>query len=611
MKDGQETERAGNGLICDSSLLPMLQQLLLQADGGLVAVDTETSGLNFKNDRIIGISLGWRLGGALHTVYLPVGHAINLFESSHPLGAVRPVLQTLLDPSLQLVFHSAPFDTHFLGQIVPGWFPAEDRYYDVSVLARLSGKEAVKSVGARPILHLLDLYEQHLHKTRPIPILSLEQWRRQKSRRSSLATMLPGSVCDYARMDAGATLGLAEVFLPVFRADPTLMKVWETERRFVQLLTRIEDRGLLLNRERALLQRAEFEEKAQILAGELRDEGLADPGSPLLVSEFLYKERGIEPTRRTPSGKPSTDRKALEDLDGIPVVRKIIAWRQYAKAVSSWIDPFLEGVDGNGRLHPSFDPAGTVSARISCRNPNLQAVPMSDRDGLVYHSLAGIFRADEGAQLYSFDYKQADLRLATCYARENEMARALATSDPYSEMAKQLWGQATKEYRALAKRFSLATINAIGVDTAAERFGISRTQAEEALNLHRRTYRGFPKAGRYSENYYTTRGFVPLWTNRKLYYREGEETHLAFSRLVQGGVAEMVKHAMLSVDQLLAGRRSGMVLQIHDSIVVELYEEDKQLLPQIVATLEEALPLKLRQQTEPEVRMLVDTGVWS
>jgi len=178
-------------------------------------------------------------------------------------------------------------------------------------------------------------------------------------------------------------------------------------------------------------------------------------------------------------------------------------------------------------------------------------------------------------------------------------------------MAQDLWGRVTKDRRQLAKRISLATINSIGSTTLAHKFNISEKRAHQALTRHRRTYSAFPLMGRFCEVRFKNRGYVRLWTGRKIYHHPNEKTHLAFSRLVQGGVAEMVKRAMLAVDQRLDGYRSAQLLQIHDNIVAEIALEEKEvLIPLIVQDMESALPQQLRDRVTPSLHMKVDVGEW-
>jgi DNA polymerase-1 len=419
------------------------------------------------------------------------------------------------------------------------------------------------------------------------------------------------TVAEYSEIDARMTLELAEELAPRCTKDAEL---WQTEVRFMKCLYDMECRGLMIDVPSTEALKHELVHTAVEVGAQMASKGIRNIGSDREVRNYLFYKLKLPILKHTGAkGQPSIAQEVLEQLaEENEDARAILRWNHATKALSSWIEPFLQQRDEFDRLHPSFDVAGTRSGRISCRNPNLQAVPIEDKSGrLEYGGLRRCFAAPSGYRLVAFDYKQADLRVATAYAKENRMAHVLLNSDPYSAMAVEIWGSVDKRTRQLAKRISLATINAVGVDTLAASTGLTREQAQDTLRRHRHTFPAFVNAGKYCERWAKRHGSIPLWTGRVLYLADYDEPHKAFSRLVQGGVAEMVKRAMLDVERALAPFRSRMLLQIHDSILVEMNTaEEAVLTPLIIRYMKEALPEEVRNRTDPPIVMGVDAGDW-
>jgi len=566
-----------------------------------VAIDCETTGLNYAKDRLLGFSLAWRQeDGTVRTAYVPVGHLEGLFARNCPAVAAKRILIEVFEHPL--LFHNAGFDIVFLKQLYPK--AKLERFFDTRVAARLLGLEAPGVT--KPSVALLALHMFHCGKEG-------KQFQDMKRERGKFRLRSADQVCEYAENDARMTYELAfELLSPAAEQR----ELWAVEQDFIRLLSKMSARGLLLDREFIERKRVEFTQRMHEVARELRRKGLREVGRRNSEVSFLHGHLKLS-LPETEGGSLSVAKGVLEEHKDIEEVALILEWRELMKAMSSWLDPFPLMTDDNRRLHPHLDAAGTVSSRISCSEPNLQAVPMSDR-GLSYGSLKGMFTAPPGFALITFDYKQADLRVATMYAKENRMAAIFASGeDPYVGMAEAIWRgeKVTPERRFLAKRVSLATVNAIGAWELAKNVReLDEEEAERLLKQHRKIFPGFVKASRYCAQYVKGHGFIPLWTGRKLTLHDTEDTELrkkSYSRLVQGGVAEMVKKAMIDVNQLLWNKKSALSLQIHDSLVLEMAESERSLIPDIQKIMAHALPHDLMLKTNPPTPMIVEVGRWS
>jgi len=571
----------------------------------LIAVDTETTGLNPETHSLLGFSIAWRdSNGSLQSKYVPVGHRQSLFEKNVEWDEAVSMLQRVKAGAKTLVFHTAPFDIRFLRTLDPS-FDVDD-FIDVSTLAHMLGLDA--EVEGRLSRSLLNLYDAHFTMSKEMR----NKLKGLKKERVHLADRFPSEVDEYARLDAVMTLQLAERLTHL--ADIVSKgPLWDIEREFERLLITLHRRGIRVDQKMVQQAIDQFEHLATTISESLQREGLENISNNVQVASFLYDTMGLVCPKHTPSGARSVDRKSLLSLSGTWQARKILEWRQYKKALATWLVPMLGDVqrDPLGRVHPQWKVASTRSSRISCENPNIQQIPLSDREHLVYSSLKGIFTAPEGFQLVSWDYKQADLRLATILAHEDTMADAFREGrDPYVEMANMIWGKCDADLRFKAKRFSLATMYAMGARTAANTFDIPYKEAKAILSTHRRVFPRYVHATRSATQRAERLGHVELWTGRSLKIALFEPSHKAFAWSVQGGVAEMVKRAMLRIEELTVGKglRSRQLGQIHDSVVLEVADEEREnLLPRIKELMEKDI---LPQEFQDYCPMQVDVSAW-
>jgi len=568
----------------------------------LIAVDTETTGLDPLKHSLLGFSIAWRdPEGSLRSRYYPVGHPTSLVEDNISKEQAVSFLRKMKDQADCLVFHTAPFDIKFLKTLDPEFHP--DRFVDVSTLAHMLGAEA--EVDGRLSRSLLNLYDAHLHLSKEMRT----KLKGLKTERVHLGDRFPSEVDEYARLDAVMTLQLAERLI-VMKDLLNMGDLWDLEEEFERLLMTLGQRGLLVHKGRVAEAIHTFHEAAGKIEEMLMQEGLKNISANVQVAAFLYDTLGLDCPKRTPSGGRSVDRKSLESLKGAWQAKKILDWRQYQKAVATWLRPMLEDLDGLGRIHPQWNIGSTRSSRISCQTPNVQQIPLSEKEHLVYKSLGGVFTAPEGFTLVGFDYKQADLRLATILSKEDAMAEAFQFgTDPYEVMALKIWGKCNKDLRFKAKQFALATMYSMGARTAAKTFNISTREAKKILAAHRKTFPRYVQANRKATIQAERMGSVTLWTRRSLKMGLFEPSHKAFAWTVQGGVAEMVKRAMLKTESYLCRRRlrSLQVAQIHDSIVIEMADDERErLVPVIVKIMETILPRKFTDYCP----MLVDVSDW-
>jgi DNA polymerase-1 len=252
------------------------------------------------------------------------------------------------------------------------------------------------------------------------------------------------------------------------------------------------------------------------------------------------------------------------------MLRKVVEYRELAKANGSWLEPLLKLSEFDGSFHSELHPFGTVSFRMSSKDLNAQGIPMGEHDKRAGGSMLGVFKSKlPGQELWAIDLKQAEVRLAAILSGDQQLQQQLATGDdPYVALATSIWGDPTK--RSDAKRAMLSSIYEVGPHTFSERYGGTEAEARAVLDAFRNRY---PQTRRHSKtvaNFVDRHRFVELITGRPRFYFD-EPSYSAYNQEVQGSLAEICHEWMLRYEQAFPGQ---LILQVHDSLVAYMPEEE-------------------------------------
>lgn len=566
--------------------------------GVLVSFDCETTGLGWSAF-IIGASLSWRIPDGLLSCYL-------VFETIHPNAQISifglghetidglRLLESLFRNN-PIVFHSISFDYRFLFKDL-GLNPPE-RAFDVSPLA--------KNLEYQPALSLVELYKRYVKI--PIPDVILKT----KSNRGGLHKQDIETQAVYARWDAEATLLVGEKLLGMSQLmlDTELVR---HDEEFTNLVMKMIARGLPVDGTELARRHILYEERLAYLVKELAETyKLSNVGSTVQVSDFLFNKLGLNPTRLTASGRGAVGAEDLKPyVKKHPAVPLIIEHRQLTHAIGTWLDPLFALSAKDGRAHCQLDPFGTRSFRMSCKDINLQAMPMKDRGERAFDSLHGIFKSeDPEEELWSLDLKQAEVRLGAMLAPDPALARVFSSgSDPYKAMSKEIWG--TEDRRQEAKQATLAAIYEIGPASFSIRYNVSENDAIKVLDDFRARFPGIKRASNWWKEIVEQKGYVKLYTGRYRWFGEDEVPWKGFNQVLQGGVAEIMSAIMLEVERVLPERQ---LLQIHDNIILYL-PKNEWARNEMVKTVEEIalniLPEDVINHVKPRVPLLLDAEKW-
>jgi len=367
----------------------------------------------------------------------------------------------------------------------------------------------------------------------------------------------------------------AEQLEPLFR---------EIELPLVSVLADMERVGVMLDTHRL----GEIAARVRDRVDELRDRiwELADGefviDSPKQLGQVLFERLGLPTFRRGKTGW-STDRRVLRLLEGRhPIIALIGEYRELTKLDGTYLSALPELVDGEGRLHTTFNQTVAETGRLSSVNPNLQNIPVRTAIG---REIRGAFVAPEGSRLLSFDYSQVELRILAHCSREPTLADAYRTGlDVHRATAAEVFGMEPADVdrttRDRAKAVNFGIIYGISAFGLADQLGIERDEAQAYIDTYLARYprvRSFidsTVAAAAQDGYVTTllgrRRPIPELHGRTVQQRNLGE-RLAVNTVIQGTAADIIKIAMVRAHRAIAeaGLRSRLVLQIHDELLVE------------------------------------------
>ena len=304
--------------------------------------------------------------------------------------------------------------------------------------------------------------------------------------------------------------------------------------------------------------------------------------SPKQLQTVLFEERKLKPGKKTKTGY-STDTSVLEELAMYdPVPKIILEYRELTKLLSTYVETLPTLTDSEDRIHTDFVQTGTATGRLSCREPNLQNIPVRNEAG---RRIRTAFSAPEGKVLISADYAQIELVVLAHLSGDEHMSRAfIEGTDVHRATAALIYSvepdAVTPEMRRTAKTINFGVIYGMSAFRLANDLGISRTQAAEFIENYDRLYSAITQfkaetiTSAESKGYVTTifgrrRPIANINSRNKLEKSCAER--IAINTPVQASAADIVKKAMLDVNNALKEKNNGahLILQVHDELILE------------------------------------------
>jgi len=499
-------------------------------DRNLVAVDTETSGLDVFCD-------GW----SLRLVQIGDANTAWVFEAG---GRFDRLWKDSLHSGVGLIFHNAPFDLLSMGMLE--LFPFA---FDTAMLSHLvdpSKRHGLKSLCAELLgADSTDGEKALVAHFRDKGWTKNTGWAQVDIRQPDYVR--------YAGLDAVLTFRLFEELKPTV-IERGMGRLLEFERQLAHLMAKLTSKGMLVDKRYATELGKSLEADAQAAEDIAVKLGVTNPRSGKQLREALLLA-GVKLTKKTPGGDFSTDESVLATLPNSPLASAVLDMRRANKSRTSYVEGTLELLGSDHRSHPWIRPLGARTGRMSVSNPPLQQLPSGDA------SIRSMFVADPGMVMGASDYQAVELRVLAALAQEKTMLQAFKDGADLHQMT----ADAAKVSRKVGKMANFLTVYGGGPSALSEQAGISMPEAKKTLQGFARTY---PGVRRWSDSVQTTAArekyHVKTVTGRVLPL-DRDRVYSATNYLVQSTARDILAQALLRIDA--AGLFDHVLMVVHDEVL--------------------------------------------
>ena len=591
---------------CVTTLAALQSWIAAATKAGIVAVDTETDGLDALRANLVGISLATAPGRACYVPLRHIGPDQAPLEQIPPDQAIAALTPLLTDPGVLKLFQNAKFDLLVLGRAgAPDATPLDDTM--VISFAQDAGAHG----------HGMDeLSALHLDHT---PIAYDTVTGTGKSR-LPFAHIPLDRATEYAAEDADVTLRLWQALHPRLRTNKALALYEQVERRLIPVLLDMERAGIKVDEAELRALSSDFAERMAVMETQLHAlaGGPFNLGSAKQLGEILFDRMGLPGGKRMKTGAWGTDASVLQGLadQGHDLPAKILEWRQLAKLKSTYTDALVEQINPNtGRVHTSFAMAVAATGRLSSTDPNLQNIPIRTEEG---GRIRRAFIAEPGNVLISADYSQIELRLLAHVADIPQLKASFAAGeDIHARTASEVFGVPMagmdSATRRRAKAINFGIIYGISAFGLARQLQIAPGEARSYIEAYFQRYPAIRDYMERARDEARAHGYVLTPFGRRCWIagiadknpaRRGYGERQAINAPLQGGAADIIKRAMVKLPAALraSGLHARMLLQVHDELVFEAPAAEAEALAALAKSVMEAAATL-------SVPLVVETGI--
>ncbi|ELA8115557.1 DNA polymerase I [Vibrio parahaemolyticus] len=563
----------------------------------LFAFDTETDSLDYMVANLVGLSFAIDEGMA---AYVPVAHdyldAPEQLDRDWVLEQLKPILE---DDAQAKVGQNLKYDASVLARY---GIEMKGIKYDTMLASyvynSVGGKHDMDSLALRFLQHSCISFEQIAGKGKnqlTFNQIELEQ------------------ASPYAAEDADVTLRLHNRLFANIEQDEKLKSVYEEiEMPLVPVLSRIERTGVLIDDMKLSAQSVEIAARLEELehkAYEIAEQEF-NMNSPKQLQAILFEKMGLPVVKKTPSGTPSTNEEVLQELAlDYPLPKLILEYRGLAKLKSTYTDKLPKMINpSTGRVHTSYHQAVTATGRLSSTDPNLQNIPIRNEEG---RRIRQAFVAPAGYKILAVDYSQIELRIMAHLSGDQALLDAFRDGkDIHAATAAEIMGvsidQVSSEQRRRAKAVNFGLIYGMSAFGLAKQLGIPRGEAQAYMDKYFERYPGVMQYMEDTRSAAADKGYVETIFGRRLHLPEIKSRNgmrrkaaerAAINAPMQGTAADIIKKAMLLVDQWIQEEGNGRVkllMQVHDELVFEVEESSlSEIESKVQKLMESAAELKV------------------
>ena len=535
-----------------------------------LALDTETTGLDYMDSDLVGISMSFTPGEAF---YIPINHKDNSspqLDMDYVLEELRPLLE---DSEQKIIGQNIKFDMNILSQ------------HGINISSIKNDTMMMSYVlDASATRHNLDALSSYYlgYKTSTFEDVAGKGVKQVTFDEVSIA-----DATHYAAEDADITLRLYEELLSKLESVESLKKLNEDiEIPLIEVLSEMEQNGAVLNSKILNAQSKDLsnrikkiEKKAYVLAG---DE--FNLGSTKQLREIFFDKLGYRVIKKTPGGQPSTDEKVLAELaEEYELPKILLEHRTLSKLKSTYTDKLPSQISiSTGKVHTSFHQAVTTTGRLSSSDPNLQNIPIRTEDG---RRIRQAFEPSKGHKFVSADYSQIELRVMAHMSKDEGLLTAFQDGeDVHSKTASEVFNvdieAVTTDLRRNAKAINFGLIYGISAFGLGKQLNINRNLAAEYMAMYFEKYPGVKKYMETTKDFAAENGYVETLFGRRLYLRDINASNAmrrqaseraAINAPVQGTAADIMKIAMIKMHQLIkeTNVEAKLILQVHDELILD------------------------------------------
>ena len=564
------TTKVNSSYICISSQ-DLLEKVIKNASKAkTIAIDTETTGLNYMDTDLVGISLSYKPGEAY---YIPINHqddTVNQLKLNVVLDALKPVLESSKN---KIIGQNIKFDRNVLAK------------YGINISSIKNDTMMMSYVlDASATRHNLDALSSYYlnYKTS-----TFEDVAGKGVKQITFDQVPIEEATNYAAEDADITLRLYEELNPKLESVASLKKLNdEIEIPLIEVLSEMEQNGAILNSKILSSQSKDLENRIKKLekkAYEIAGEEF-NLGSTKQLREIFFDKLNYRVIKKTPGGQPSTDEKVLVELaEEYELPGVLLEHRTLSKLKSTYTDKLPGQIsETTGKVHTSFHQAVTTTGRLSSSDPNLQNIPIRTEDG---RRIRQAFEPSKGHRFISADYSQIELRIMAHISKDDGLLQAFQEGeDVHSKTASEVFDVAieevTADLRRNAKAINFGLIYGISAFGLGKQLGISRNLAAEYMAMYFEKYPGVKKYMESTKDFASQNGYVETLFGRRLYLRDINASNAirrqaseraAINAPVQGTAADIMKIAMIKTHQAIKAEnvKAKLILQVHDELILD------------------------------------------
>jgi len=584
--------------------LDSLIELILSSDA--VAIDTETTSLNYIDAELVGISIATK---ANHGFYIPLSHTYEEAPKQLDRNYVLRKLKAWLEDKESIkIGHNLKYDRHIFATY---GIHLRGQIFDTMVLSYVYNSTATR--------HNLNAVSKRYLNISPT---SYEDVAGKGAKQVPFNEVQIEEASYYAAEDADISFQLYEKLSPLIKDQSELKDLYlNIEQSLIGVLGEIERTGVLIDPKLLEKQSVEFEQTLETIEKNvfLAANEEFNLSSPKQLQEVLFEKLGLPVLKKTPKGQPSTSESVLQELAvDFPIVKDILDFRTVSKLKTTYTDKLPRMINqSTGRVHTSYHQAVTATGRLSSSDPNLQNIPIRTKAG---RRIREAFIAPSGYRLLAADYSQIELRIMAHISKDEGLIASFQKDlDIHNATAAEIFDlgidEVNSDQRRSAKAINFGLIYGMSAFGLSKQLRIARHEAQDYIDLYFNRYPGVKEYMEKTKRQAKEKGYVETVFGRRVYLPDIDSSNYqrrqyaersAINAPMQGTAADLIKKAMVQLhhDILESSLEAKIIMQVHDELVLEVSIDRVPEISKLTETV-------MSNIAALEVNLKVDIGVGS